>query len=430
MAAHLSLALIFLACGWGEQTAPTPTSPEEWAEKLNAAESPVEQLVMLEGLLEEHAGISTRLCPRLNDPATRVRCESVQSRPHLFLRPRPSAEGGEDASAARRQLRLPRPASCPHPLAAIPATPCPGCLTSFDVIEAARVTAQTGGAAAAAGLCHSIDSPRWRQECMFLSAEDHLSRRPLSAEAYADAVGLCAEAGDFLADCLLHLHAQTDVLPLNPAAPQIDDWLPLIAFAEPVRAHWVSWDPAYADRAVAQIWSTWLMKVFFRPIPPAAGALRFLPEAAHPHLRAALALRLAREGALRGLSLDDALARLDAALTAQHSADAHARAGVAPWRLASTWITPEDAQRHPTLPHLQTGQRLHSPDPAIDRVIVLLEAAARADEPERGLLREARAHADPLVRMTAEGLLVWVEERPSPPPRGKRGRQQVGAQRR
>lgn len=376
--------MLALLLGLGCTETP-PTLTERWRSDPDrvaaeiAALPPPEQLAAVEAiLLADPEGVG-RLCGGLPEGDARLRCRTVQTRPHLWR--------GGAASAP----------SLPSPLADTP--PATGRCDDLDSptlcwSRHATGRASAGDAEGAASGCLAIAAGQWREECMFQSAETLLEAR--GPDRYADAVSLCALAGPFVTDCLEHGVAR--LAARAPATPG-GDWQPIRAAAETITAHWQDIAPRQGRQQRAALWALASALVYVEAPAISSAPLAVLPEEAHPHVRAAMAWRLLHLSP--GTDLAVLTARLDDASEADSPPPARQpRALVG---LPDAWGAAEPPVGAETTTWMGLSTRVVSPDASADGTIALLEAAARQPG-QAHLIVQALDHADPLVAWTAQRL--------------------------
>ena len=375
------LALL-LASGCHEApslTARWRSDPDQAAAEI-AALPPTEQLAAVETiLLVDPAGVGP-LCGVLPEGDARLRCRTVQTRPHLW-----------------RGDAVPATTALPSPLAGTP--PSTGrCddLANPTVCWSRHAVgrASAGDAGGAAGGCLAIAAEPWRSECMFQSAETLLEARGL--DRYPDAVSLCALSEAFVTDCLEHGVAQ--LAARAPATPG-GDWQPVRAAAEMITAHWQDIAPRQGRQQREALWALASALVYVEAPTISSAPLEVLPVEAHPHIRAAMAWRLLRLS--DSADLDTLTARL--ADTPLEDSMPPARQPRALVGLPDSWgdaVPPVDAK---TTTWMGISTRVVSPEATVDGTIALLEAAARQPGRE-DLIGQALAHTDPLVAWTAQRL--------------------------
>ncbi|MEL6344853.1 MAG: hypothetical protein AAFV53_17175 [Myxococcota bacterium] len=373
--------------------------PSEMAQRLNAVENPIQQLAMLSEYLAPDPQRSEALCPQLTAGPLRRRCVEVQVRPHLWTprsvstpHQRPARGPGSERST---------PEQLPRPYQDVAAAPCSDCDTFFETIDRAAEAAHAGDGPQAVGLCRSIDETRWRRECMFKAAEVRMNTDV--QESYTDAVSLCAESEAFLADCLVHLHTLRPTP--HPLTTQPRRWTKLQGVVESVRMLWAQWDPAFGEVAEGQIWAGNLLVAVMETREMAGNPLDFLPPQAAPHLRSAIAFRLAYTGELSGIGLADAQARMDDILATRSRR--RLRDPMPPILRNLTPIWTEDASNEQyirTIPYLRNDRRAVSDDPDTDNALAILEGAARATPVAHRILQDGLEHPHPLIAQTAARL--------------------------
>ncbi|MCB9792059.1 MAG: HEAT repeat domain-containing protein [Alphaproteobacteria bacterium] len=373
---------------------------------LAAVEDPIERQVLVLHIAEQAPGRGEALCALLPVGPTQRRCERIQQRPHL----RASAERIEDDAALGLAFSdaaqdpwvgvQPVEAPCPHPDLRV------SCQN-----DAARVAAVAHEGPAAAAACLALDEQRWRQECFFLAAEAWISGA--GPAELAGGLPLCHGAGDFRDRCALHalLHVDRFVPLGEQGRPPGAGWEALLTLLGTLRTELAPWAPGLAEDLPGLAAARALRLAYAEVTELTGDPLSALPEALHPHVRAALAWRLWQLEGDSGRDLAAWEARLQAALAARPGSGGAlpAERPPPPAPLESLWdsLLPEEAAL-PRVRFLGRPWRLVHPDPAVDALIALLEVAGRHHRApgSRPLLEAALRHPEPFVRHTAARLLA------------------------
>lgn len=403
------------ACRWaGEEAEPCeavdclvdwalerwPLAPELVEARLAEETDPVTRLTVVMAVVEAYPRGSSSLCGLLEKGPVAERCLKISDRPHLWdARPERAGEvafsgevthifndGGVDPYATVEPILL--------PCEGVPRTTCQA--------EAALSAARAAEPERIAALCAGVESPKWRGECFFYSAETLCSiKRP---ETCAESARLCQGAADFRVPCLVDVLTRIATLAPPATATSAADWEPLMSAVARARTALAQDDAELAERVTARTWAEAMMRAY-ASAPAVGNPLRFVPSQAHAHARAAIARRLMVQEPTQSLSAWGA-----------RIAEAEASWGEAPpsplqrlGRSRGLWATMLPSERRlPALPHLGDALRVEHSDPGLDRLICALEAGARRPEPQVSLLEEGATHADRLVRWTAIRLLGVV----------------------
>lgn len=335
-------------------------------------------------VLAAHPEDAQKLCYLLERQADQDWCEDIAGRPHLWSEaprvPLPVwSEPIPQSRLARIEPQAPDPCGSPSDVCA-----------EHQAMEAALA----GDTQKVAALCAGISQPRWQQECAFLSAET-LAR---SGRPYADVADTCLLAGPFTGSCFAHV--VPTLIGVQPGLKRRVRvrWRGILRADAEIDAYWSAHTPALSPRFRGLFWEQigelWLEG--FLTLSPLAWDQ--LPPVAIPHLRAACAvLVIQREPG----DLDAAESTL-----ARWESDRFAAATPRRARLVmSRRPADDDAAPAPLawIPYLNGERRLSSTDPAEDRRLALLEAAARLGAD--AILQQGARDENPLIRSGAERLL-------------------------
>lgn len=413
MTLPLLLALVGLGCETadpldarrGELLALWQADPAAAERALAAVEDPIERQVLVLHIAEQTPGRSEALCALLPHGPTLRRCERIHERPHLRASPErlkddaalglSFGEGVQDPWEGVRVVEVP----CDHEALRV------SCQN-----DAARFSAANGRAKSAAAACLALEESRWRQECFFLAAEAWLSGS--EAEALPEGLKLCYAAGEFRDRCALHALLHVDrFVPVGEGgqAPE-QGWASLLTLLETLERELTPWAPGLAEDLQGRTAARALWLAYAEVVEVTGNPLSTLPEALHPHMRAAAAWRIWQLEGTTPRSLDEWDARLQAALAARAPSGGAVpetrRPPPEPLELLWDTVLPEESSL-PRVRFLGRPWRLTHPDPATDALIALLESAGRHHRlpTSRPLLEEALAHPEPAVRHTAARLL-------------------------
>ena len=382
--------------------------PDSVPDMLDQISEPLEKLALVERLVELKPGQANAVCERLPRGPERERCTRINYRPHLWVEPAtPAPAGGRRAGGPPGRDVLPAGARSRYEgvrAAGIPK--CEGKPSPHACIsQSASAASRKGDARSVAAICAALEGdPKWREECLFNASEG--VSRALGAQGYEASVDLCLLTGPFAANCLSHLSMA--LVEGVPASDQSDPaaWASLLETAEVLRATWTERDPSFVDQALSRFWSDATARSFGSCATLTGDLFDLLPPEAIPHIHAAAALRLLQTEGGAARELDAWAARLDAALALRKQAVAGTPAPG--WRETIPDHWPSDLEGEDEIPatiYLGTSRRAWSSDPALDRKICLLEAAALMTPVETALLTGAASDSDPILRWTAHRLL-------------------------
>lgn len=388
-------------------------------EALAGVEDPVEQVVLVRAAHEVSPTSLVEICRALQGQPAAPDCERLRDRAHLRVTPT-QREERTDSLSPRRGMILDQVRVQPLPTDRLQAEAVDVCegdeLRSRCQANAAVERAEAGDAEGAWARCLAIAAGAERDECAFRSAETLVRDSPGERRApalAAPAMELCLAADSYQGQCLVHL------------TQALGDWAPMELVG--TEGSWQRLEEARAagvalleglEPGLGEMWSERLLaeaawRSVARQRPFEALPLPGLPEEARPHLRGAAALVLLQEqtpGDLAGLAAR--LAELEATAP-EVDLEAHRRppgpARIEPQTDLWTRDHPTEAEL-PSVPFAGRVRRTRHEDPALDRLIVLLEAAGQVSPPRLELLREGLESEDDRVRWTAVRLLACLDE--------------------
>lgn len=378
-------------------------------ERIAAMADPIEKVAVITRLTETHPGQTMALCSQLSGDAA-TRCKRLNHRPHLRAVPPPPQINQRPAAGPQSPNILP---SISEPFASAAALPALGCEDSGEPkscrsqksIEAAR----EGRARTAVSLCRGMPGDLvWKEECIFHAAEQLLASG--SHARLADASAMCLSTGSFAANCLAHLTRRSSLDAPPASTPGRGPWTPILAAAEVLDGYWQPLDPQFAALAIDRLWADALSRSYARSAQIVGNPLDLLPAATRPHIHAAAALRMLGTAEDRTGALADWQARLDAALSQR--VERPIPPSKVPLQASFTGLWPSDGPGEEDIPAAfgpGNTRRPISDDVATDRLLAILEAAARSLPPYTALLEEAKDSGDPLVQWNATRLLEGLE---------------------
>ena len=290
-----------------------PDDPQGVAADVAAMKDPVHQEAVILRLSEAYPGRVGSLCSSLKSRNVREHCERLGERPHLAARVDKTAH--VDTPVLERAAGGPSSGSLAFPEATLQrwaqVIPEPGdCQRGqaryhLCLGEQAARAAGAGDSHAAAAACNAARTERMRNDCYFRTAE---GMAPAQG-GYRSAATLCLGSGAFVHECNGHLFGNLFPKRLEPELAAAS----LSHSADEVALAWHEIAPALEPLMLDLFWARAaerLMPIADRFGP---GLLQELPEQAWPHVRTAMAWRLAR--------CDDPIAAL------HHAADPEAQRG-------------------------------------------------------------------------------------------------------
>ena len=275
--------------------------------------------------------------------------------------------------------------------------------------------ASQGEPAQAAATCKAVREDKWRQECMFASAEQTLSPtrqnevRPQYAE---DAGRLCLAAGDFQGDCFTHLGSQ---ISRNAPNADVDDaagWRDTARAIEGVAAATTQQDPEAGARLTQRLWTATFWRSMGSARDPVGHALDDTPADQRYSFLAALGAWVVQAKAPQTLAEGAERVLLRASRRGghrQHPSSSSQPTHELPLTPTKLWLVElpgEDALAWTYF--AKDSRRAHVLDEETDLAIALVEAAARMRPPNTALLADGMGHPEPLVRWTAARLWAHV----------------------
>ena len=378
---------------------------------LVSSDDPVEIELVMRALARADATLLSGLCGDIPDPLLRERCTTLSQRPHLTTEVPAHVPGG---GAQQQEQGATSPLAPPEGVGSIDLdtaadrqSTVPDCAPEEAAHTCAirlRDTAAYGiGAQGVFDACSHEEQPAWRSECLFQGASVLLYGE--GTRQLRGATDLCLESDGLAPTCLHHL-----VESLVKRADREAGGLRIVDLEQitsSVRAEWAERSPEYGDLLADLCWSiaTWALVV--DSDQPEAALQGTWPAEAWPHIRAALALRLVELRAPGTQQLGSGarlLADLEAAIAAAPTQPSPLPSMAEHNRpAADLWSTDAPAEGTTAIFYVGTSQRSMHADPATDRQLALLEAAARNTHSHH-LLVQARVHGDPTVQHTAARL--------------------------
>lgn len=420
--------------GEGEPDASSEITPERIVDLWKAdrpaaiaavkgAEDEVRQVALVQALGEVYTEQIGELCAELDESPARNRCQTIQGRPHLVeVEP-----GRKDHVPDFTGLT-----TLPDPFADAAAEDLPDCKGQMAEcrIERAVVAIREQRPEDVPGICNGLEDERFRGECFFRSAElIALQPNYRGDDDLAHALQFCRATGSYGPRCVENLARI-----LGRRAPPADAvaparWDRLSTHLQNAHDVLAEEAPTVADHVVDRMWTDVIWASYHRAETITGNPLDTLPEAAHPHVRAAatwFAFEQASsedpedEGAAEETSQDRDLegwvAHVSERLEARGEAEVEKTYPVRPTSPLGWNHLLDPEQWNDWVFFLGNVARPYSAESAEDLRICVVETAAR-----RGVwsLVEAAAAGEGLAARDAERLVALHErfgdgERPDP----------------
>jgi hypothetical protein len=416
-------ALALLAACRGELAACETASCRQAAALSAWSEDPVKGMAAIEALpteiersaavarlMEAHPSQISQLCGSLPEGKLRVRCQRTAERPHLWeAKNKPiatglRAEGGPRSHRlAPEAVRESRLAHVSGDLGICRSAPDPHTCAWARAMElGAKGQVKDAAAKCAAITVENGSADTWQAECRFSAAE--AMTQGMGAPGYGGAAELCLSSGEFQERCLIHL--ARDLAARTPAADRAPGpaLQVTIQAAEAIERFWGS-DPA-GPKFVAHFWSVAMGYAFLRAESVTGDLVDAVPAEVLPHIHAAAAWRFMQIEPSQAMSLDAWSSRLDTALLQRAARPPGDEPAVHMPGLGNLWDAQAgEGQALQARIYMGMGRRAAGVTPAEDKLVCLLEAAARQTPVRSGLLEQGRDHPALSVRWTAKRLL-------------------------
>lgn len=374
-----------------------PADPPGAMSEIGALADPIAQGALLDRLADTRPDAVRSLCAALPTGPARTRCESLNTRPHLWQKaekPPPDRSGSTAGSRAWQEI-VPEQVPCTTDRIA--------CQT-----RAALQRAESGNAASVAGACLAIDSQPWRDECFFQAAERASESDP--ARGLPLAATLCTSAPRFVVHCLQHLRWQV-AIHAPAASADAADWVALREGVTGASEQIAVGDAEEARAWASRTWASALRAAYEWENPVTGGPLDAVPSEAVPHVTCAAAWRLWNLEAQQVRTLGEWGEALTAALQRRgQAAPSDGRKHREFITARNLWIDVLPGEEtFVEIPWLDASRRVLAADARGDALVCILEAAGHDSTPPAALLTEGLRDPDVVVRWTAARLLSAVK---------------------
>ncbi len=390
--------------------------PKAVGKALATVEDPVEQ-VLLVRLAHEHSpnGL-VQICRALKGQPAQPDCDRLRDRAHLSITPEQREEVSVDLQP-RRGMLLDRIRMDPLPTDRLGGEAVDVCegeqLHSRCQSNAAVELARAGDHDGAWARCLAIEAGAERDECSFRSAEELVKEdmnRPGQPERVRPAMELCLASVSYQGQCLTHVTQNMGRWAPMRVQDSAAAWarveagkMEAVALIEELR-------PGTGEPLAERLYAEAAWNAVARLDPLVAVPLEGLPDGAVSHLRGAAALGM-MYGRPDG-DLDELSASLEALLKAVPEAGSESNRPPGPAKVepqVDLWADDHASEADlPSVPFAGRVRRTRSDDPAVDRLIVLMESAAQASPPMLGVIAGGLEHEDAKVRWTAVRLMSCV----------------------
>lgn len=413
-AALLSLA----ACGGAAEVCSTSqcrqdaviaawlADPDQGALSLEALPDEIERSAAVVRIIEiDPSGVS-QLCDQLPQGKLRVRCQRTSDRPHLWEDPSRAAVNGSQGGSGSHthrltpgQHRVSEYQFVPGDLGMCANAPDPHTCAWARAMEMGERGKVRDAAVRCAGIeVEDGESALWQAECRFSAAEATIKGQ--GSAGYAGAAELCMSSDRFRERCLIHLSRELAAkTPPADCAPG-PALKATVESAQAIGRFWGS--DAAANKFVDHFWSLAIGYAFLRADTVTGDIIDGVPETVLPHIHAAAAWRLIQLDAAQARTLAQWAEALDTHLKARAGLPARPIQAVHMPGVGNLWPAgKDDGSRITAVIYMGMGSRGRSDEVQEDRLICLLEAAARQDPLMETLLSEGAGHSSGVVNWTA-----------------------------
>lgn len=381
-----------------------PEEREAVTERLRGLGTDTERLVAVMTVVEAHPGTSASLCSLLPRGPVSRRCDNISHRPHLWtVSDAPGPENDAFNGEAERTFDL----DVANPFVGLPPLEgdCEGRPRTTCLADQALDAALAGEVSDAGRACMAVEDDKWRSECFFDVAEQLCG--PKRSQLCGVAARLCLGAARYRIPCFVEVAGEISKLAPAAGSGDAEAWRALRGAIDQAERLLSKDSPELARRFADRTWAEAIRRAY-QGAPAVGTPMDHVPEQVHPHVRATLAKLLLRDGEARSLAawgqaLAEAEARRSAEGLPEPSPAAIARSG-------GRWsVTLPQEERLQARSYLGDARRAVHADIELDRLICVLEAAARRTPAAVELLAEGATHPDRLVRWTAVRLLASAE---------------------
>lgn len=343
--------------------------------------------------LENNPEQAQQICTQLSGTDAKKRCHSIAMRPHLWENP-----ASMETTKSKRTVGPPSKHLTPNvPILSPPYIHGTTCTSMSCCEREAKKEVQLANIIKA---CGGIQSEKWRAECSFIVAEEHLNQR-----GYAHSAQLCLYSGDYAANCFMHLSYRLAETTPPALTEEKEEWENLVEHTRLIRSFWNTQDPKFGEAMVQQLWGKALDVSYTKAGIVAGNPIDHLPKEVLPHIRAAASAHLMQMEGATSFSLKDWAKRTQRALDARLPSSAM-RPPRPYIRIKAQQSWPTDTPKDVHIPatyYMTDGRRAIHPEPFIDLMITTLEAAAR-NKKGHLLVEEGKNIDNPTVQWTATRL--------------------------
>ena len=359
-----------------EMFAENPSSVYQY---LSAVEDPLEKLSHIEQLSQIYPGQTEQLCDLIEESQAKEHCLSRSKRPHLWMKTKTPSNSPKQTQSEAIDCTNQERQQCIQRLASQAAA-------TNDISKALRI-------------CNNAKD-KWRDECLFVTAEE--SVRQKGARSYGNATELCLQAGEFSDNCQQHL-----IMQLAQSAPDADsrsDWESIFSAHNAIQSTWGWRDKETALRYQHRLWAE-STGISFSGVNKITGnLLDIIPSDFHPHVYAAAARRLFQLEEANKHSLSEWSNLIQRKLEERSNKPESVNQQRKFLSVPDLWEGTEQ-----NINYLATSRRLTSKTPSIDIQICVLEAAARRPPVVMEILNDGAASSEELVQKTATRLLHHIK---------------------
>ena len=384
-----------------------PDDPQAVLEAVRVIPDPVVRATLITHMGETYPGSAAELCREMSHGPERERCQTLNTRPHLWQIDEETPESGSKGSGQVFNMLISDLTVVDDPwLQVAPEIHTCEDSTSFNTCQtnAGISLAEAGRIEEAGQACLGLEEHKWRYECFFLASQVAVD----DGGATSASARLCLGSGYFLYRCFGHLAASVGNRAPQAASGQETEWRQLNEAVLGMSGEISSQSPELADRCVHLAFSAAMIRAYWNEGPLVGIPWELLDERALPHGRGMVAWRLGLEEADPNRSLDQWADRIEEVLASRGIASEPAMGRENSPRGAAIGGFDRELPGEQDLPwvaYMEVTRRAFADDPHDDAAICALEAIVRNDKRAgHPLIAKALKHRCREVRWTAARL--------------------------
>jgi hypothetical protein len=356
--------------------------PEVVYSQLKEIKDPIELLHEIEQLSKAFPGQTTNLCTLIENETSRTHCLNQNQRPHLWMKSKETKEVREPVESEKIECDQQNHQRC--------------------VEEYAAKAAKADAPERAIQICNNIKEEKWRNECIFVVAENSVAKK--GPKAYASAVELCKQAGNFANNC--HRHLIQQFARKAPDADTTSTWDSIFSAHNAIETTWGWQDQKRMNELQDHLWAEAIGTAFSGVNKITGNTFDVIPQKYHPHINAAAARRLFQLEEANKRSLNEWTEHLNQLLQQRNNKPESRNEQRKFLAVADLW-KPND-HTDESINYLATSKRLFSVEPHIDIQICILEAVARKPPIDKSIIQSGLQSDNIEVKRTAQRLLTQL----------------------